>query len=242
MPSAILSERHDAGGELLLVSLEVSADVARAYTTPGQYIEVKTAIGKGYFVLASEVGAMPWQVLVKNAGDAADALFTFPLGSTLEIVGPLGAGFSAPSMDSRHVAIAVVGSALGVARPVLGRRIREGAAARTHLFLGIRAPTDMPIVSEVEAWTVAGVHVVLCLSRSELEHHPEVAPRARRVTGYVQHALGKALAVGDVPHGTLVIAAGPDTMLADMRTLAGDASPAEGAVLAAPSIEVLTNV
>jgi hypothetical protein len=86
------------------------------------------------------------------------------------------------------------------------------------------------------------VHVVLCLSRSELDHHPEIAPRARRVAGYVQHALAKALAVGDVPHGTLVIAAGPDAMLADMRALADVGSPAEGVVLAAPSIEVLTNV
>jgi NAD(P)H-flavin reductase len=239
---AILSERHDAGGELLLVSLDVSADAARAYTTPGQYIEVKTERGKGFFVLASAVGATPWQVLVKNAGDAADALFTLPLGSALDVVGPLGAGFSAPGMDSRHVAVAVVGSALGVARPVHGRRIHEGAAARTHLFLGIRSPTDMPISSEVEVWTAAGVHVVLCLSRSELDHHPEIAPRARRVAGYVQHALAKALAVGDVPHGTLVIAAGPDAMLADMRALADVGSPAEGVVLAAPSIEVLTNV
>jgi len=242
MASAILSVRHDAGGELLLVSLDVSAEVARAYTTPGQYIEVRTASGKGYFVLASEVGAAPWQLLVKNAGGAADALTTLPLGSTLEIVGPLGAGFSAPRMESRHVAIAVVGSALGVARPVLARRIRGGVAGSTHLFLGVRAPTDVPILQEVEAWTAQGVHVVLCLSRGEVHHHPEIVPRARRVAGYVQRALARALQAGDVPHGTLVIAAGPDAMLADMRALGTGTSPSEGAVLAGPSIEVLTNV
>jgi NAD(P)H-flavin reductase len=242
MPSAILSARHDAGGELLLVSLDVSADLARAYTTPGQYIEVRTASGKGFFVLASEVGAVPWQLLVKNAGGAADALTTLPLGSKLEINGPLGAGFSAPRMESRPVAIAVVGSALGVARPVLARRIGGGVAASTHLFLGVRAPTDLPIVEEVEAWSAQGVHVVLCLSRGELDHHPEVAPSAQRVAGYVQHALARALAAGEVPHGTLVIAAGPDAMLADMRVLGTGTSPSEGAVLEAPSIEVLTNV
>jgi len=242
MPSAILSARHDAGGELFLVSLDVTADVARAFTTPGQYIQVKTESGNGYFVLASEVGRAPWELLVKNAGGAADALTTLPLGSTLEIVGPLGAGFAAPGMESRHVAIAVVGSALGVARPVLDRRIRGGAAARTHLFLGVRAPTDVPIAHEVEAWTAQGVHVVLCLSRGELEHHPEIAPRAHRAVGYVQHALSRALEGGEVPHGTLVIAAGPDSMLADMRALGHGTSPSEGAVLAGPSIEVLTNV
>lgn len=242
MPSAILSARHDAGGELFLVSLDVGADVARAYTTPGQYVEVKTARGKGYFVLANEVGEAPWQLLVKNAGDAADALVTLPLGSAIEVVGPLGAGFSTSRMESRHVAIAVVGSALGVSRPVLGRRIRDGAATTTHLFLGVRAPTDVPILREVERWTAQGVRVVLCLSRSELDHHPEVVPRARRVAGYVQNALVQALESGEVPHGTLVIAAGPDAMLAAMRALASGTSPSEGAVLAAPSIEVLTNV
>jgi NAD(P)H-flavin reductase len=242
MPSAILSARHDAGGELLLVSLDVSTDVARAYTTPGQYIEVKTESGKGYFVLASAIGCSPWQLLVKNAGGAADALTTLPLGSALEISGPHGAGFSAPRMESRHVAVAVVGSALGVARPVLADRIRAGAAASTHLFLGVRAPTDVPILDEVETWTTQGVRVVLCLSRGELDHHPEVVPRAHRAAGYVQRALARALETGEVPHGTLVIAAGPDAMLADMRLLGTGTSPSEGAVLAGPSIEVLTNV
>lgn len=242
MPSAILSARHDVGGELLLVSLEVSADVARGYTTPGQYIEVKTTSSKGYFVLASPLGSSPWQLLVKNAGGAADALTTLPLGTELEIKGPLGAGFSAPRMDSRHVAVAVVGSALGVARPVLADRIRVGAAARTHLFLGVRAPTDVPILAEVEAWAAEGVRVVLCLSRGELDHHPEVASRASRVAGYVQRALARALESGEVPHGTIVIAAGPDAMLAETRLLGTATSPAEGAALTGPSIEVLTNV
>ncbi len=243
MPSAILSARHDAGGELLLVSLDVSADVARSYTTPGQYIEVKTASGKGYFVLAGEVGASPWQLLVKNAGGAADALATLPLGSTLELTGPLGAGFSAPDMDSRHLAITVVGSALGVARPLLARRIGSGAAARTHLFLGVRAPTELPIVQELEAWSEQGVHVVLCLSRAELDHHPEIVLQARRAAGYVQTVLVKALDVGDLPHGTLVVAAGPAAMLADLRALGTGTvvTPSEGAA-AGPRIEVLTNV
>ena len=242
MPSAILSARHDAGGDLFLVSLDVGADVARAYTTPGQYVEVRTASGKGYFVLASEVGDAPWQLLVKNAGDAADALVTLPLGSALEVIGPLGAGFSTSRMESRHVVIAVVGSALGVARPVLGRRIRDGVATSTHLFLGVRAPTDVPILGEVERWAEQGVRVVLCLSRGELDHHPEVAKRVHRVAGYVQNALVRALQAGDVPHGTLVIAAGPDAMLAELRALGRGTSSSEGAVLAAPSIEVLTNV
>ncbi len=240
---AVLVSRSDAGGELLLISLDVDPDIAGRYTTPGQYIEVKADSGNGYFVLASEVGKRPWQLLVKNAGGAADALATLPIGSTLEIVGPLGMGFSVERMRSRHVALAVVGSAIGVARSVVGRRIADGAATATYLFLGIRSPADLAILHDIEEWAAQGIVVVLCLSRGELDHRAEILPAARRVPGHVQRALAQALQNGDVPHGTLVIAAGPDAMLADMRSLStGGAGAAEGAVLAGPSVEVLTNV
>lgn len=242
MHTAVLSAREDAGGELLLVSLEVEDAIARKYTTPGQYIEVQAGAEKGYFVLSNDVGQRPWQLLVKNSGGAADALATLPLGSVLTVDGPLGQGFSVERMRSRHVVVAVVASALGVARSVLARRIADGSAGLTHLFVGLRAPTDVPIRKEVEAWAESGITVVLCLSRSELHHHPEILPRARRVSGYVQTALRRALKGGEVPHGTLVIAAGPPAMLDDMKSLAAERSPAGGAVRVEPSIEVLTNV
>ena len=124
-----------------------------------------------------------------------------------------------------------------MARPGKGDgRGEGGASAATHLFLGLRTPLDLPIPDEVRGWTERGVAVVLCLSQSELGHHPEVLPRARRLRGYVQHGLTHALATGEVPHGALVVAAGPDGMLADMRVLGGTAEPG------GPSIEVLTNV
>lgn len=247
MPSAVLSSREDAGGELILVALDVAPELAHAYETPGQYVEVKTEGGNGYFVLANDVGTTPWQLLVKNAGGAADSLATLPLGTAVPVKGPLGTGFSVERMRSRHVAVAVVGSAISVARPVVRQRIRDGAARITHLFLGLRSPADLPIAQEIEEWSRQGVAVVLCLSRSELHHVPAVLPKARRVAGYVQRALAHAVKAGEVPHGTLVIAAGPDAMLADMRTLAegtgqGEAASSGGAILAGPSIEVLTNV
>jgi NAD(P)H-flavin reductase len=246
VPSAVLSSRKDSGGDLVLLALDVTAAAARAYETPGQYVKVKTASGNGYFVLANDVGATPWELLVKNAGDAAAALMSLPLGSTVQVDGPLGAGFSVERMRTRHVAVAVVGSAISVARPVVRQRIRDGAAPLTHLFLGLRSPSDLAIASEIETWAAQGVSVVLCLSRSELHDEPRLLPGARRVAGYVQRALAHALEAGEVPHGTLVIAAGPDAMLADMRSLAARSPNPEdaddGAILAGPSIEVLTNV
>lgn len=241
MPSAVLSARRVASGGLTLVSLDVEPALAQAYTAPGQYIQLETDRGAGYFVLANDVATAPWQLLVKNAGGAAEALCTLSLGAQLAVSSPLGAGFSMDRMRGRHVVIAVVSSALGVARSVLGARLAERSAAATHLFLGLRAATDLPIPDELRAWSERGLDVVLCLSRSELHLHPEVLPGARRVAGYVQLALYRALEAGDVSHGALVIAAGPHGMLTDMRDLAIVASPSSGAVLAGPRIEVLTN-
>lgn len=230
MTSAVLSARSDAGGGLLLVALDVDAERARAYTAPGQYVEVRTASARGFFVLASQIGETPWELLVKNAGDAADALVSLPFGSTLEVKGPMGKGFAVARVD-RPVVVAVVGSALAVARPVLATRIAEGVAENTFLFLGLRAPTDLPIADEVAAWSDQGVNVVLCLSRAELEHHPEVLPKAKRAMGYVQVAVARAVEAGVLPPGALAVVAGPDAMLADMRALSRTAP-----------IEVVTNV
>ncbi|HSO39262.1 MAG TPA: hypothetical protein VLT33_42340 [Labilithrix sp.] len=230
MPTAVLSARTDAGGGLLLVALDVGPERARAYTAPGQYVEVITPAARGYFVLASQVGEPRWELLVKNAGDAADALVSLPFGSAVEVKGPMGRGFAVARV-ARPVVVAVSGSALAVARPVLATRIAEGVAENTFLFLGLRAPTDLPIAAEVAAWSEQGVNVVLCLSRAELEHHPEVLPNAKRAVGYVQVAVARAVAAGVLPPGALAVVAGPAAMLADMRALA-ETSP----------IEVITNV
>jgi NAD(P)H-flavin reductase len=235
MPTAVLSARRDAGGGLLLVALDVDADLARAYAAPGQYIEVTTSAGGGYFVLGGAVGASPWELLVKNAGGAADVLFTLPIGSAVEVSGPMGAGFPVARAELRPVVVAVVASALAVARPVMDLRIAEGVAPTTFLFVGLRAPTDLPIAEEVTAWSEQGVNVVLCLSRSELAHHAEVVPLATRVAGYVQDAVARAVEEAVVPPSALVVAAGPDPMLAALRAFAAT----HAGVL---PLEVVTNV
>ncbi len=231
MSTAVLSARSDAGGGLLLVALDVDPERAGAYTAPGQYVEVRAGSARGFFVLASQVGETPWELLVKNAGDAADALVSLPFGTAVEVKGPMGKGFAVARVVDRPVVVAVVGSALAVARPVLATRIAEGVADNTFLFLGLRAPTDLPIADEVAAWSERGVNVVLCLSRAELEHHPEVLPKAKRAAGYVQVAVARAVEAGVLPPGALAVVAGPDAMLADMRALSRT-SP----------IEVVTNV
>src|SRR4051812_39474481 len=114
-PRAILSSRRDAGAGLALVALTVEPDLAASYVAPGQYVEVKSAAGAGFFALAGDVGAPTWELLVRNSGDAADALLTASEGAAIDVSMALGTGF--PMTRAKHgpLVVAVTGSALSVA-------------------------------------------------------------------------------------------------------------------------------
>lgn len=229
MPRAVLAARREAGGGLTLVGLEVGASLARGYAAPGQYVEIRTERGNGFFVLAGALGLSPFELLVRNAGGAADVLVTSALGTELEITAPLGDGFPADRATGRQLVVAVVGSALAVARPLVQRRVDERTADRTHVYIGARSATDVPLSEEVETWNAAGVEVVLCLSRGELEHDRGHLGFARRTPGYVQDAVARDCDGGRLA-GALVFAAGPAGMLTAMRRLPGSV------------LEVVTNV
>ncbi len=218
MPSAVLSSRRDAGGGLTLVSLDVDASLAHAYVAPGQYVELRTQRGKGFFVLAGDVGLARWQLLVRNAGDAADALVNAGAGTSFEVSVPLGPGFPVDRARDRHLVVAVVGSALAVARPLLRMRRDDGKASATHVYVGARSVAEVPLVEEIEGWIRDGSEVVLCLSRGELDHDRERLPAARREAGYVQDVVARHVEGGRIPHA-LVFAAGPEAMLSAMRDL-----------------------
>lgn len=218
MPTAVLSARRDAGGGLTLVSLDVDASLARAYAAPGQYVELRTPRGKGFFVLAGDLGVSPWELLVRNAGDAADAVVTAELGTSFDVKGPLGDGFPVDRSRDRHLVVAVVGSALAVARPLLRIRRDEGRARATHVYIGARSAAELPLAEEIEGWARSGAELVLCLSRGELGHDLERLVSARREAGYVQDVVARDVEGGRIPRA-LVFAAGPEAMLAAMRDL-----------------------
>jgi NAD(P)H-flavin reductase len=227
---ARVSARRAAGGPLWLATLEVTPGQAAAYVAAGQYVKVKTPAGNGYFALASEPGKSPFELLVRNNGDASAVLTTEPLPFEVELEGPLGAGFPFARAAGRQLIVAVVGSAIAVARPLLRSRIASGEGGRTHLFVGARAPSDVPLRDEVEAWSEQA-HVTLCLSRAEVAHELDVLPRARRRAGYVQAALA---ALGS---DAVVFAAGPAAMLSDIRALGAE----RGADRHPAPLDVFTN-
>jgi NAD(P)H-flavin reductase len=235
---ATLTARRIAGGGLHVVTLRPPAEAAARYQAPGQYVQVH-AEASGYFVLAGDVGAPEWELLVRQNGGAADALVTLPPGSMFAVDGPLGEGFPLERARGRRLVLAVVGSALAVARPILRDRIDRGEAATTSIYVGARTVGDLALVDEIAGWARAGASVVLCLSGALPEDRDATlggAPVSVRA-GWAQRVLAEDLATRQLA-GDLVFAAGPEGMLNEVRALVPPAS--EGGPTVA--LEVVTNV
>lgn len=224
-----------------LITLTPPPELAHAYRAPGQYIKVHAESG-GYFVLASEIGAPSWELLVRNSGGAADALTRAPEGTAFDVSGPLGTGFPLERAHDKPLVVAVAGSALAVARPILRERIAQGACTSTSVYIGVRSARDVPLVGEVAGWGRAGARLVLCLSRPDGDD-PAVLSEAARRAGWVQHVLAEEVGAGRITRG-LVFAAGPAGMLEEIRTLPSR-RPERGAEHGggdADALEVVTNV
>jgi NAD(P)H-flavin reductase len=227
--TAVLTGRRDAGAGLRLVTLAPPPALAPSYRAPGQYIEVHTGPG-GFFVLASAVGASSWELLVRNVGGASDVLTNALEGTRFSVTGPLGEGFPIERARGRSLVVAVVGSALAVARPILSQRIAQLSSAPTSIYLGVTSAREVPLPDEVEAWGEAGVRIVLCVSRPELDD-PGRLPAVTRKVGWVQKVLAADVARGAA--SGLVFAAGPPAMLEEVRGVAGASDV---------TLEVVTNV
>ncbi|MDF2697319.1 MAG: Heterodisulfide reductase, cytochrome reductase subunit [Labilithrix sp.] len=225
---AVLTERRDSGAGLSLVTLTPEHERALAYRAPGQYIEVRAA-SNGYFVLAGEIGAPSWELLVRTNGGASDALTTAPEGTVFDVVGPLGKGFPLERTHGRALVVAVAGSALAVTRPILRDRIARREGPLTSVYIGARTAADVALSREVAGWVHAGARVVVCLSRPDIDDAAILA-EARRATGYVQSVLRDDVAEGLIAEG-LVFAAGPKGMMDELRDLSSRA----------PALEVITN-
>jgi CDP-4-dehydro-6-deoxyglucose reductase len=211
---ARLVARGDAGGGLSLLTLELEPGVAATYVAPGQYVEVRAGGETGYFVLANEPGAPVWEMILRAGGGASDVLLAMATGGPVEVTRAIGAGFPMPQARGRHVLVALSGTGVAAARPLVRRRIADGDAARTRLLVGVRTRAELPLERDLEAWAAAGVRVLICLSQAEdgLDDPPFVR-------GYVQDVL-RLRPESRPPAGAHIFAVGVASMVDALRELA----------------------
>jgi NAD(P)H-flavin reductase len=241
---ARLEARAPAGGGLTLVTIDTPRAAAETYVSPGQYVEVRAGGGKtGYFVLASEPGAQPWELIMKSGGGVSDVLLVAAMGTPLEVTDAIGVGFPLDRARGRTLVVALGGTGIAAGRPIVNRRIREGDHARTHVLVGVRQRAELALEVDLDRWSMAGVEVVVCLSQSDSgnggnegssgdvgdEGRDEGAGNPRFIQGYLQTAL-RALGP-KAGTGALVFAVGPSSMVDALRSAAPQAGIAPDDVL-----------
>jgi len=141
--------------------------VPEGYTTPGQFIQATIGdLKPGFFAIASDPGQRI-ELLLKNAGPAAEALCAAKVGDTIQATEPMGKGFPVTRSENRDWVVLVNGSGLSAIRPVINQAIRDGLKRDIHLLLGVKTPAHRPFLADLEWWANAGVHVHTVCSEAE---------------------------------------------------------------------------
>jgi NAD(P)H-flavin reductase len=218
---ASLRGKDDAGGGLVRLVLAPPLDLVGSYVRPGQYVVLRADGKSAYFVLAGDPGDPSWMLLVRPVGEAAAAALG---GSPVLVSEAHGAGFPMDEAQGRELIVAVTGSGIAAARPVLRARVLAGEGKATQLFVGVRTREDLALGEELTAWGSAGATVVVCLSR-------ETAPpgAAGYATGYVQD-VARARAAPASGARRMIFAAGVKPMIEAVRALARDMGAEESDV------------
>jgi NAD(P)H-flavin reductase len=219
---ARLVTRTDAGGGMTRVTIDPAQELVGSYSSPGQYIHARVGGETGYFVLAGAPGASPWELVMRAGGGVSDVLLAAEPGLALEVTPALGDGFPWNDVHGRAVVVALSGTGVAAGRPLVRRRIADGDAAKTQVYLGVRNAAELPLADEVEAWRRAGVSVTICVSQAG-----EAAGEERFARGYVQDVL-RARAVPGAFADAHIFAVGLSTMVDALRAMAPELGmPAE---------------
>jgi NAD(P)H-flavin reductase len=212
--------RKDAGGGLTQMTVQTAPQVVDTYRSPGQYVEVRAEQQTGFFVLANEPGATAWELILRAGGGASDVLVTMMSGAELEVTDAIGPGFPMSAAGGESLIVALSGTGIAAGRPIVRRRIAEGDAALTHVFVGIRTPAELPMRRDLESWIGAGVTVLVCLSKRD--GSIEGLPYEH---GYVQDVLRSRVrtrspARPSPPPGIRIFAVGMASMVDSLKNLA----------------------
>jgi NAD(P)H-flavin reductase len=208
--------RTDAGGGMTRLTLDPGDAVTSTYRSPGQYVEVRTRGETGYFVVAVPPGTRPWELVMRPGGGASDVILGPSPDADIEVTAALGDGFPVAELRGRPLVVALGGTGVAAGPPLLARRITDGDAALTRVFVGVRTLDEVPLEQEMARWRSAGIDVVLCSMQSE--PLPEGSTAFR---GFIQDAV-----IDRVPHGWAhaIIAVGASLLVDALR----DVAPAHG--------------
>lgn len=118
--------------------------------SPGQFVEVQVNI-PGVFLrrpisICNVEGNELW-ILVRNAGSATDALCNMPEGSIINVIAPLGSGFTVPKKNER---VLLVGGGVGIAPMLYYARTLVEAGIEISILAASKTKGELMLLDELE--------------------------------------------------------------------------------------------
>jgi NAD(P)H-flavin reductase len=117
-------------------------------------------------------------------------------------------------MRGAPLVVVLGGTGIAAGRPLLERRIADGDAERTRVYVGVRSADHLPMHTDLVKWMRAGAGLLVCLSGED--GHVEEIPCA---LGHV-HDLLRGRNAAYRWSGEHVFAVGPPSMIEALRELA----------------------
>jgi len=145
------------------------------YTTPGQYVQMRTAEdGKAAFIAVANApgeGGSTLEFLIKPVEGTAGDIATLPAGATLDMSAVMGKGFDLSKADkASDILIFATGSGISPIRALLEADAEHGGLEAikrdsVRLYYGAQDKAKMAFTDRFKAWEASGVTVVPVFSQ-----------------------------------------------------------------------------
>lgn len=151
---ALLISSRDLSERYSMLTLRLPDSIGEMEVLPGQFVEVRvtdspsTYLRRPISICDYDEAERMMTLLIRRAGEGTEHLCNLPVGAKVDILGPLGNGFTLPAAGSSAL---LAGGGIGVAPlMLLGKRMRQ-AGVNVTLLLGARTADEILLLDEFKA-------------------------------------------------------------------------------------------
>lgn len=135
--------------------LELESDQPIGTIVPGQFVNVlvpdapNTFLRRPFSIHDTNASKNQFSILVKVVGEGTERLIKLSPGKKIDVIFPLGNGFSRPSKDEK---ILLIGGGVGIAPMMHMARESRDLGTQVHILLGARSLNDHILIDEFKRY------------------------------------------------------------------------------------------
>lgn len=151
---AVISSTRALSERYSMLTLQLPDSAGELKVLPGQFVEIRikdsqsTYLRRPISICDYDSETLVMTLLIRRAGEGTDHLCNLPEGSVIDIVGPLGNGFSIPKPGQTAL---LAGGGIGVAPLMLLGKSMKKAGVKPTFLLGARTASEVLLYDEFAA-------------------------------------------------------------------------------------------